>query len=42
VVGVWDGLSGEAVNPDQFSLYIDGAKVYNLPFSSPYTFYPDN
>jgi hypothetical protein len=40
VVGVWDGSSWEAVNPDQFSLYIDGVKVYNLPFSSPYSFYP--
>jgi hypothetical protein len=40
VVGVWDGSGGAVVNSDQFSLYIDGVKVYNLPFSTPYSSYP--
>jgi hypothetical protein len=40
VVGIWDGSSGEVVTPGQFSLFIDGVKVYNLPFSTPYSAYP--
>jgi hypothetical protein len=40
LVGIWDGSSGEVVTPGQFSLFIDGVKVYNLPFSTPYSAYP--